>query len=86
MNELRARTNPSFNAARSTLVYLMQAGDQNAARMAKALRIDPDKVFRGEQQGALSLGMVACVDAYHEIMDQLLAAGPEKTQAVKKGF
>ena len=79
MDELRARTNPAFNAARSTLVYLMKAGDEDAAMMAKELHIDPEAQFGGEQQAALSLGMMACVDAYHEVMDRFLAAAPEKT-------
>ena len=79
MDELRARTNPAFNGARSTLVYLMKAGDEDAAMMAKELHIDPNEQFGGEQRGALSLGMMACVDAYHEIMDRFLAAAPEKT-------
>ena len=79
MDELRARTNPAFNAAKSTLVYLMKAGDEDAAMMAKELHIDPNEQFGGEQRGALSLGMMACVDAYHEIMDRFLAAAPEKT-------
>ena len=79
MDELRARTNPAFNGARSTLVYLMKAGDEDAAMMAKELHIDPDEVFKGEQQAALSMGMMAGTDAYHEIMNRFLAAGPEKT-------
>ena len=79
MDELRERTNPSFNAAKSALIYLMGAGDQDAAMMAKELHIEPDEVFQGGQQAALSLGMMAQVDAFHEIMDQFLAAGPEQT-------
>ncbi len=79
MDELRARTNPAFNAAKSTLVYLMKAGDKDAAMMAGELHIDPDEQFGGEKRDALSLGMMACVDAYHEIMDRFLAAAPEKT-------
>ena len=79
MDELRARTNPAFNGAKSTLVYLMRAGDENAAMMARELHIEPDDVFKGEQQAALSLGMMAKEDAGHEIMDQFLAAAPEKT-------
>ena len=79
MDELRARTNPAFNAAKSTLVYLMKAGDKNAATMAKELHIEPDEVFKEGQKSALSMGMMAQVDAYHEIMNQFLAAGPEKT-------
>ncbi len=79
MDELRARTNPAFNAAKSTLVYLMKAGDEDAALMAKELHIDPETVFSGEKRDALSLGMMAAVDAYHETMDRFLAAAPEKT-------
>ncbi len=47
MDELRERTNPGFNTAKSTLVYLMGAGDENAATMARELHIEPDKVFKG---------------------------------------
>ncbi len=79
MDELRARTNPSFNSAKSALVYLMGAGDENAALMAKELHIEPEKVFQGEQQEALGLGLMATVDAYTETMNQLLASVPEKT-------
>ncbi len=79
MDELRARTNPAFNGARSTLVYLMKAGDEDAAMMARELHIDPDEVFKGEQQAALSMGMMAGTDAYHETMNRFLAAVPEKT-------
>ncbi len=79
MDELRARTNPSFNSAKSALVYLMGAGDENAALMAKELNIEPEKVFQGEQQEALGLGMMTAVDAYCETMTQLLAALPEQT-------
>ncbi len=57
----------------------MKAGDQDAAMMAKELHIEPDEVFREGQKSALSMGMMAQVDAFHEIMDQFLAAGPEKT-------
>ena len=79
MDELRERTNPGFNTAKSTLVYLMGAGDENAAMMARELHIEPDKVFKGEQQAALGLGMMTNVDAYYEIINQLLAAAPEPT-------
>ena len=79
MDELRERTNPGFNTAKSTLVYLMGAGDENAAMMARELRIEPDKVFRGEQQAALGLGMMTNTDACYEIMNRLLAAAPEQT-------
>ncbi len=79
MDELRARTNPAFNGAKSTLVYLMKAGDEDAAMMAGELHIDPDEVFKEGQKSALSVGMMAGTDAYHEIMNQFLAAAPEKT-------
>lgn len=49
MGQLQEMTNPSFNGAKSTLVYLMKAGDEDAAMMARELHIEPDKVFKGEQ-------------------------------------
>lgn len=79
MDELRERTNPGYNAAKSTLVYLMGAGDEDAAKLAGELHIEPEKVFKDEQKEALGLGMMACVDAYYEVMNQLLAAVPEQT-------
>lgn len=80
MDDLRERIHPVFNAARSTLVYLMQAGDPDAALVAGELGVEADSVFRGEQQrGALSAGMTAVVDAYYETMNQFLAAAPEQT-------
>lgn len=79
MDELRARTNPAFNGAKSTLVYLMGAGDRDAAVMARELEIEADTVFRDEQQEALSLGMMANVGITYEVMTQLLAAVPEQT-------
>ena len=79
MDELRARTNPSYNSAKSTLVYLMGAGDENAAMMAGELHIEPDETFGEGQKSALSLGMMAQVDAFHETMNRLLAAVPEQT-------
>ncbi len=79
MDELRERTNPSHIGAKSTLVYLMGAGDWDATVMARELDIDPNTVFGGEKREALTLGMMATVNASYEIMNELLAAVPEKT-------
>ncbi len=79
MDELRARTNPAFNGAKSTLVYLVEAGDGNAAMMAGELNIDPNAVFGGEKRDALSMGMMATVDAGYEIMNKIMSSVPEKT-------
>ncbi len=79
MDELRERTNPSFNGAKSTLVYLAEAGDRDAAVMARELEIEANAVFQDEQQEALSLGMMANVNACYEVMTELLAAVPEET-------
>ena len=51
MDELRARTNPAFIAAKSTLVYLMKAGDEDAAMMAEELHIDPERGVQGRTAG-----------------------------------
>ena len=53
--DLREETNPIFNTAKSILLLLCIAGDQDASILAEKFGIDADKFIRArEQQAALS--------------------------------
>ncbi len=80
VNELRKRTNPVFNTAKTTLYTLALAGDQDAAALSRELGLTADKMAGGgEQKAAMTKANIAIMEARYRTMNAFIEASGKKT-------
>lgn len=79
VNELRERTNPVFNTAKTTLYTLALAGDKDAAVFAERLGFTDDKMSGSNEQKALTKANIAIMEARYRTMNNFIKDSGKKT-------
>lgn len=78
--ELNERTNPVFNTAKSTMMNLCIAGDEDARLLAESLGIDAESLASGkEREVAFGVDLTVMVETRYRTANKIISTRKEKT-------